>query len=53
MISDIWGLSRYTLLTHDRGTSVGLVALQLIAEGGAAVAPDQTVLTNANICSEA
>ena len=49
MISDIWGLSRYTLLTHDRGTSVGLVALDMIAKDGAAVAPGEAVLTNANI----
>jgi pimeloyl-ACP methyl ester carboxylesterase len=49
MTSEVWGLSRYTLLTHDRGTSVGLVALQMIAEDGAAVAPGEAVLTNANI----
>jgi pimeloyl-ACP methyl ester carboxylesterase len=49
MIGDIWRLSQYTLLTHDRGTSVGLVALHMIAEDGGAVAPGEAVLTNANI----
>jgi hypothetical protein len=49
MIGDIWRLSQYTLLTHDSGTSVGLVALHMIAEDGGAVAPGEAVLTNANI----
>jgi pimeloyl-ACP methyl ester carboxylesterase len=45
-ITEVWQLEGYTLLTHDRGTSVGIIALDmLIAESQ----PAEAVLTNANI----
>lgn len=45
-ITRVWKLKRYTLLTHDRGTSVGLVALTMFA---AEDEPSAVILTNANI----
>jgi pimeloyl-ACP methyl ester carboxylesterase len=45
-ITQVWKLSRYTLLTHDRGTSVGIIALTML---GAESQPAEVVLTNANI----
>jgi pimeloyl-ACP methyl ester carboxylesterase len=44
-ITQVWGLGRYTLLTHDRGTSVGIIALTMLA---AEEQPGQVILTNAN-----
>lgn len=47
-ITEVWGLQRYTVLTHDRGTSVGMIALDLLARSRQPL-PDQVILTNANI----
>lgn len=47
-ITEVWALQRYTILTHDRGTSVGMIALDLLARSHQRL-PDQVVLTNANI----
>jgi pimeloyl-ACP methyl ester carboxylesterase len=45
-ITNVWQLQRYTMLTHDRGTSVGMIALSELAADNA---PDEVILTNANI----
>jgi pimeloyl-ACP methyl ester carboxylesterase len=45
-ITQEWKLGRYTLLTHDRGTSVGIIALTMLA---AEDQPAEVILTNANI----
>lgn len=45
-ITQVWRLDRYTLLTHDRGTSVGIIALTMLA---AEDQPADVILTNANI----
>lgn len=45
-ITDVWKLQRYTMLTHDRGSSIGMIALDLLAP---ADAPTQLVLTNGNV----
>jgi pimeloyl-ACP methyl ester carboxylesterase len=47
-ITEVWGLQRYTVLTHDRGTSVGMVALDMLARSNQPL-PQQIILTNANI----
>lgn len=44
LISREWRLQRYTLLTHDRGTSVGMIALGMLPDP-----PSDAILTNANI----
>ncbi len=30
-ITSVWQLDRYTMLTHDRGTSIGMIALSMFA----------------------
>ncbi|MCV7261319.1 alpha/beta fold hydrolase [Mycobacterium shimoidei] len=45
-ITNVWSLERYTMLTHDRGSSIGMIALDLLAQ---AAAPAQLVLTNGNV----
>jgi pimeloyl-ACP methyl ester carboxylesterase len=45
-ITRVWKLKRFTMLTHDRGTSIGLVALTMFA---AEDEPSEVILTNANI----
>ena len=30
-ITRVWKLKQYTMLTHDRGTSVGIIALTMLA----------------------
>src|SRR5271156_5403196 len=30
-ITNVWQLERYTMLTHDRGTSVGMITLSMFA----------------------
>ena len=48
-ITDVWQLDRYTMLTHDRGTSVGMIALSMFATQHEASPPTEVILTNANI----
>ena len=45
-ITQVWKPGQYTLLTHDCGTSVGIIALTLLA---AEDQPAEVILTNANI----
>jgi pimeloyl-ACP methyl ester carboxylesterase len=47
-ITNVWQLDDYTMLTHDRGTSVGMIALSVFAADGARP-PGEVILTNANI----
>jgi pimeloyl-ACP methyl ester carboxylesterase len=48
-ITEVWQLGRYTMLTHDRGTSVGMIALDVLAHSPELTAPSEVILTNANI----
>jgi pimeloyl-ACP methyl ester carboxylesterase len=48
-ITNVWQLERYTMLTHDRGTSVGMIALSMFATQDHRSAPAEVILTNANI----
>jgi pimeloyl-ACP methyl ester carboxylesterase len=48
-ITQIWNLTRYTMLTHDRGSSVGMIALNMIASQAGQEPPADLILTNANI----
>jgi pimeloyl-ACP methyl ester carboxylesterase len=48
-ITEVWQLERYTMLTHDRGTSVGMIALSMFAAQNSLPAPAEVILTNANI----
>ncbi|MCV7076998.1 alpha/beta fold hydrolase [Mycobacterium szulgai] len=46
-ITEVWQLTEYRMLTHDRGSSVGMIALDTLATEGAL--PVDVFLTNANI----
>jgi pimeloyl-ACP methyl ester carboxylesterase len=44
-----WKLRRYLMLTHDRGSSVGMIALSRLAAEDPSLLPAEVILTNANI----
>lgn len=46
-ITQVWKLTEFRMLTHDRGSSVGMIALGLLAAEKAL--PVDLILTNANI----
>jgi pimeloyl-ACP methyl ester carboxylesterase len=48
-ITNVWQLENYTMLTHDRGTSVGMITLSMFAGAQLASPPTEVILTNANI----
>jgi pimeloyl-ACP methyl ester carboxylesterase len=48
-ITQVWQLKHYTMLTHDRGSSVGMIALAMLTADPEANPPAEIVFTNANI----
>ena len=48
-ITRVWMLERYMMLTHDRGSSVGMIALSMLAAEDPSSSPSEVILTNANI----
>ncbi|OBI35547.1 alpha/beta fold hydrolase [Mycobacterium colombiense] len=48
-ITEVWGLTQYRMLTHDRGSSVGMIAVGMLAAQDPPAAPVDLILTNANI----
>jgi pimeloyl-ACP methyl ester carboxylesterase len=48
-ITEIWGLTDYTMVAHDRGSSVGMIALGMLAAEHPGAVPRDVILTNANI----
>ncbi len=48
-ITQVWKLTGYRMLTHDRGSSVGMIALGMLAALEPPVTPLDLILTNANI----
>jgi pimeloyl-ACP methyl ester carboxylesterase len=48
-IARLWHLTEYTMLTHDRGSSIGMIALSMFDDVEDAVAPSEVIFTNANI----
>ncbi len=48
-ISEVWRLDDYAMITHDRGSSVGMIALGMLAAGHPEAAPANVILTNANV----
>ena len=48
-ITQVWKLSEYRMLTHDRGSSVGMIALGMLAAQDPSAEPLDLILTNANI----
>jgi pimeloyl-ACP methyl ester carboxylesterase len=48
-ITDVWQLTDYTMLTHDRGSSIGMIVMSMLAGQHDASPPTEVILTNANI----
>ena len=48
-ITQVWNLTEYRMLTHDRGSSVGMIALEMLAAQDPPAVPIDLILTNANI----
>lgn len=48
-ITQVWGLTQYRMLTHDRGSSVGMIAVGMLAAQDPPAAPVDLIVTNANI----
>ena len=48
-ITTVWKLTDFRLLTHDRGSSVGMIALGMLAALDPPAVPVDLILTNANI----
>jgi pimeloyl-ACP methyl ester carboxylesterase len=48
-ITQVWKLTEYRMLTHDRGSSVGMIALEMLAAQDPPAVPVDFILTNANI----
>lgn len=48
-ITQVWGLTQYRMLTHDRGSSVGMIAVGMLAAQDPPAVPVDLILTNANI----
>lgn len=48
-ITQVWGLTQYRMLTHDRGSSVGMIAVGMLAAQDPPAAPVELIVTNANI----
>ncbi len=48
-ITKVWKLTEYRMLTHDRGSSVGMIALGMLAAEDPPAVPVDLILTNANI----
>ncbi|BBX44108.1 alpha/beta hydrolase [Mycobacterium cookii] len=48
-ITNVWQLDDYIMLTHDRGTSIGMIALPMFSAQQDANPPAEVIFTNANI----
>jgi pimeloyl-ACP methyl ester carboxylesterase len=48
-ITEVWNLTGFRILTHDRGSSVGMIAVAMLAAQDQSLAPLDLILTNANI----
>lgn len=48
-ITEVWRLTDYLMVTHDRGSSVGMIALDLLAAQHPGAVPGDVVMTNGNI----
>ncbi len=48
-ITQVWGLTEFRILTHDRGSSVGMIAVNMLAAQDPPIAPVDLILTNGNI----
>jgi pimeloyl-ACP methyl ester carboxylesterase len=48
-ITEVWDLTGFRMLTHDRGSSVGIIAVSMLAAQDPPTVPVDLILTNGNI----
>ena len=48
-ITEVWNLTDYRMVTHDRGSSVGMIALDMLSAEHPGAVPADLIMTNANI----
>ena len=48
-ITEVWKLTDYRIVTHDRGSSIGMIALNMLTSQHPGAVPADVVMTNANI----
>ncbi len=48
-INQVWQLGEYRMITHDRGSSIGMIALAILADQDVKTLPADVFMTNANI----
>ncbi len=48
-ITEVWNLTEFRMLTHDRGSSVGMIAVGILAAQDPPDLPIDVIFTNANI----
>lgn len=48
-INQVWRLGEYRMITHDRGSSIGMIALAMLADQDPKTLPADVFMTNANI----
>lgn len=48
-ITEVWNLTGFRMLTHDRGSSVGMIAVNMLSALDTPIIPVDLILTNANI----
>ncbi len=48
-VTEVWKLSDYRMITHDRGSSVGIIAVNMLTAALPQSAPVDLVITNGNI----
>jgi pimeloyl-ACP methyl ester carboxylesterase len=48
-ITQVWNLTDYRMITHDRGSSVGMIALGMLTTEHPHAVPTDFIVTNANI----
>ena len=49
LITEVWNLAEYRMITHDRGSSVGMIAVDMLSADHPDSAPVDLIMTNANI----
>ncbi|MCH9760447.1 MAG: alpha/beta hydrolase [Actinomycetia bacterium] len=48
-ITHVWDLDEYRMITHDRGSSIGMIALAMLADQEAKALPEDLFITNGNV----
>jgi pimeloyl-ACP methyl ester carboxylesterase len=49
LITEVWNLAGYRMITHDRGSSVGMITVDMLSADHPGSVPVDLIMTNANI----